>query len=123
MQPLTKAHQPPEMDILNAYHEAIYLRGVIKEKFNKIYQKSIELAASVDVVPAERRITMRKQHRANMPSTSVEEHYRNNLFYPFVDYIESQMEARFVERTEPAMLASYLFPKFTKEKEDKLIAW
>ena len=79
------------------------------------------------MIPVKKRVTNRQQHRANAPSQSIEEHYRLNLFYPFIDHVTSQLNTRFVEISEPALLATYLIPsalsKLTKQKEEIMVSW
>ncbi|KAM3843293.1 52 kDa repressor of the inhibitor of the protein kinase-like [Diretmus argenteus] len=132
MQPLTKQLQATNLDILSAYQEARNVREVIaqercEEGFSVCFEKATALANSVDVVPTKRRISVKQSYRANSPSETVEDHYRVNLFYPFIDHLLSELDGRFAERNEPAMVAAYLVPahltKLTKEMEAELIQW
>lgn len=101
IKPLTKELQSPNIDLMTAYKEA---REVVKK-----------------------RVANRQQNRANIPSQSIEEHYGLNLFYPFNDHVTSQLNTRFVENSESAMLAAYLIPsalfKLTKEKQEIMVSW
>ncbi|KAF3859978.1 hypothetical protein F7725_000233, partial [Dissostichus mawsoni] len=126
IQPLTKELQSPNIDLMTAYKEPErWLRN--EEGFCDIYAQSIELASTIDVVPSKKRVTNRQQNRANTPSQSIEEHYRLNLFYPFIDHVTSQLNTRFVENSEPAMLATYLIPsalsRLTKDKQEMMVSW
>lgn len=132
MQPLTKQLQATNLDIVSTYQEARNVRDVIAQQrceqaFSLCFQKATALAKSVDVVPIKRRISVKQNFRANIPSESVEDHYRVNLFYPFVEHIISELESRFAKRSEPAMVAAYLVPadlkKLTEEKEAELLQW
>lgn len=129
---MTKALQSPNIDLVTAYKEAREVAQVIstlrnEEGFSEIYEKSTELASTTDVVPSKKRVTNRQKNRENAPSQSIEEHYRINLFYPFIDHVTSQLNTRFVENSEPAMLAMYLIPsalsKLTKEKQEMMVSW
>lgn len=132
LQPLTKTLQSTNLDIITAYKEAQNVRKVIanqrcEEGFRGCFEKASAMANSVNVVPAKRRVCLNQNYRANVASETVEDHYRINLFYPFVDHITSELDARFSERNEPAMLAAYLVPKdlkkLTKEREEELVKW
>ncbi|KAJ8349269.1 hypothetical protein SKAU_G00243990 [Synaphobranchus kaupii] len=83
------------------------------------HQKATDLAKSVDVVPTKRRISVKQSYRASIPTESVEDHYRVNLFYPFIDHIISELDGRFAERNEPAMLAAYLVQQIWKSSLTK----
>lgn len=50
------------------------------------------MANSVNVVPAKRRVCLNQNYRANVASETVEDHYRINLFYPFVDHITTSLQ-------------------------------
>ncbi|KAK1889542.1 52 kDa repressor of the inhibitor of the protein kinase [Dissostichus eleginoides] len=132
IQPLTKELQSPNIDLMTAYKEAREVAQVIstlrnEKGFCDIYAQSIELASTIDVVSSKKRVTNRQQNRANTPSQSIEEHYRLNLFYPFIDHVTSQLNTRFVENSEPAMLATYLIPsalsRLTKDKQEMMVSW
>lgn len=132
IQPLTTQLQTPNIDLMTAYKEAKEVTACIaslrtEEEFRSIYQQAVELAKSIDVIPQKKRVTVRQQYRENAPTQSIEEHYRVNLFYTFIDYLISELETRFSDRTEPALLAHYLVPrhlsKLTKGNEEKLISW
>ncbi|XP_056595590.1 52 kDa repressor of the inhibitor of the protein kinase-like [Triplophysa dalaica] len=132
MLPLTKKLQSTNLDIITAYEEARNVRQVIAKQrneqgFSPCFQKATALANSVDVVPTKRRITVKQNYRANISTESVEDHYRVNLFYPFIDHITSELDERFSESNEPALLAAYLVPKslkkLTEEREQRMVKW
>ncbi len=132
MLPLTKKLQSTNLDIITAYEEARNVRQVIAKQrneqgFSPCFQKATALANSVDVVPKKRRITVKQNYRANISTESVEDHYRVNLFYPFIDHITSELDERFSESNEPALLAAYLVPKslkkLTEEREQRMVKW
>ncbi len=132
MLPLTKKLQFTNLDIITAYEEARNVRQVIAKQrneqgFSPCFQKATALANSVDVVPTKRRITVKQNYRANISTESVEDHYRVNLFYPFIDHITSELDERFSESNEPALLVAYLVPKslkkLTEEREQRMVKW
>lgn len=115
---------------MTAYKEVREVVQVIsmlrnEESFSEIYETTAELASTIDVVPIKKRVTSKQQNQANAPSQSIEEYYRINLFYPFIDHVTSELNTRFVEKSEPAMLATYLIPsalsKLTKEKQEMML--
>ncbi|KAK0135490.1 repressor of the inhibitor of the protein kinase [Merluccius polli] len=112
MRPLTKQLQATNLDIITVYEEA---------------RNATALANSVDVVPAKQRISVKQNYRPNVPTESLEDHYMVNVFYPFIDHITSELDARFSQRNEPAMLAAYLVPKalkkLTEERVVELVEW
>ena len=77
------------------------------------------------MVPAKQRISVKQNYTPNVPTESVEYHYRVNVFYPFIDHITSEL--MFSQRNEPAMLVAYLVPKalkkLTKKREEELVEW
>nr|XP_055048148.1 52 kDa repressor of the inhibitor of the protein kinase-like [Misgurnus anguillicaudatus] len=92
-----------------------------------MYQKAVQLARTIDVVPVKKRIAVKQQHRDNVPAESVGEHFRLNLFLPFIDHVTTELRTRFAESNEPALLAAFLVPKalpqLSEEKEDLLLSW
>ncbi|KAK7132902.1 hypothetical protein R3I93_019224 [Phoxinus phoxinus] len=132
MLPLTKQLQSTNLDIITAYEAARNVRQVIanqrnEQGFSPCFQKATALANSVDVVPTKRRISVKQNYRPNVSTESVEDHYRVNLFYPFIDHITTELDERFSESNEPALLAAYLVPKSLKklseEREQRMVKW
>lgn len=118
--PLTKQLQA-NVDILTAFEEARNLQQVIAnqrrdECFRLCFDKATALANSIGVVPAKRRISVKQTYRANITTQSVEDHYRINLFYPFIDYITTQLDERFAKCNEPPMLAILLEKTNTRKR-------
>lgn len=69
IQPLTKELQSTNIDLMTAYKEAREVAQVIstlrnEEGFRDIYEKSVELASTTDVVPVKKRVANRQQNRA-----------------------------------------------------------
>ncbi|KAK5868034.1 hypothetical protein PBY51_012481 [Eleginops maclovinus] len=130
--PLTKLLQTTNLDILTAYEEARNMRQVIanqrEDKGSRLcFEKATALANSIGVVPAKRRVSVRQTYRANVTTESVEDHYRINLFYPFLDHITAQLDERFAKNNKPPILASYLVPSslkyLTPAREDEMLRW
>lgn len=106
MLPLTKQLQATNLDIITAYEEARHVRQVIANQINEqgCFQKATALANSVDVVPAKHRTSVKQNYRPNISTESLEDHNRVNLFYPFIDHIISELDERFSESNELALL-------------------
>lgn len=60
---------------------------------------------------AKRRISVKQSHRPNVPTESVEHHYRVNVLCLFIDHITSELDAMFSQRNEAALLPAYLVPR------------
>lgn len=127
--PLTTRLQSPDVDILSAYKEGREVAEVIEslhsdESFSTIFQQAVQMASTIDVAPVKKRITA-KQHRGNAPADS--EHYRLNLFLPFIDHVTEELRTPFAESNEPALVAALLVPKalpqLTEEKQNLLLLW
>ena len=54
-------------------------------------QEATTLAKEIDITPSMPRVSGRRKHRANVQQNSVEDHYRVNLFIPFIDYMVVQV--------------------------------
>uniref|UniRef100_A0A667WQR9 TTF-type domain-containing protein n=1 Tax=Myripristis murdjan TaxID=586833 RepID=A0A667WQR9_9TELE len=130
--PLTTRLQSPDVDILSAYKEGREVAQVIEslrseESFSTIYQQAVQMASTIDVAPVKKRVTVKQQHRGNAPADSVAEHYRLNLFLPFIDHVTEELRTRFAESSEPALVAALLVPKalpqLTEEKQNLLLSW
>ena len=65
-----------------------------------------------------RRITGRQQHRENVDSSTPEEYYRRSVILPFLDYLITDMKARFNSTATAASQALSLLPEVLVEQED-----
>lgn len=116
---------------LNGLKEGREVAEVIEslrnDGFSKIYEKAVQLADTIGVTPVKKRIAGKQQHRGNAPAESIEDHYRVNLFLPFIDHVTTELRTRFAESTEPALLAALLvpteLPQLSEEREDRLLLW
>ncbi|KAJ8897448.1 hypothetical protein PR048_002794, partial [Dryococelus australis] len=70
------------------------LRGNTHE-FNGIYKASSLMFEKVGEKIMISRIVTRSVHRANVPTDSTEEHFKKNLYLPFVDHVRTQLKERF----------------------------
>jgi hypothetical protein len=70
----------------------------------------VKCASAIGVEPSQPRAVGRQRHRANAPTQSVEDYYKVNIFYPFVDHIIAQLNDRFSENMKDVLFASYFIP-------------
>ncbi len=66
-------------------------------------------------------LTSRQMHRINAPAGCPLQHYRRNLFYPFIDTCIAQLHERFSSHTMKASLLSGLIPAFCCDRTFKSI--
>ncbi|XP_060865953.1 52 kDa repressor of the inhibitor of the protein kinase-like [Metopolophium dirhodum] len=64
------------------------------------------------------RITNRQKGRSNNPAETAEIYYKINVYYPFLDYVLSELAARFSNHHEKIGNLQILIPKFMKNKND-----
>ena len=106
--PATKL-QKKDQDIYQAYSlidEVLYrtdsLRENVEEEFKDWFREAEQLAESLDVEIIILRLTGRQRHRANAPSSTLEDYYRKNVAIPFLDHLKEHMHARFSEEIRKA---------------------
>ncbi|MES9881906.1 MAG: hypothetical protein ABW185_13590 [Sedimenticola sp.] len=136
IRPLSVALQSKTCDLVAAHADCQDLISVMKkerteETFRKLYDRATHILKETfgdDQEPEAPRSNarQRQQHRANAPSSTPEEHYRVNNYYPFLDHVISHLEMRFPAQLKNAMLAYYLLPtklhKLTEEDEQAILA-
>ena len=124
--PLSKLLQNKECDLVEATKEAKTIANLVAEQRNderlwdELYDKSVELAASVDVNPSKPRTVGRQQHRGNAPSDTVSGYWRLNMFLPFMDHLASELSDRLLQ-AEDRLLAQYLIPANSSNLTDEHI--
>jgi hypothetical protein len=64
-------------------------------EFSKIFEQAVAMAASVDVQPTQPRIAGRQAHRSNIHGNTPEVYYKLNLFLPFMDHLNAELEGQF----------------------------
>lgn len=68
-----------------------------------------------------RRRVGRHVHRENAPAETAEQHWRVNLFFPFTDYVISEMRRRFPDKVKIQMFGFYLIPKHVRKFRPDII--
>ena len=114
--PLTIRLQSPDVDIISAHDEGRKAAEVIEslrsdERLPAMYKEAVEMARSVGVSPTKKRSTVTQPHRGSVPADSIAEHFRLNLFLPFIDHVTEEPRTRFADSSEPALVAGFLVPK------------
>lgn len=79
------------------------------DKFDVLFKQLEKQVGSQIDMP---RVVSRQVHRSNAPATSALEHYRINLFYPFIDGVVCQLNERFSVHCQQASSLSCLIPAF-----------
>ena len=66
-------------------------------RYTMRYNRAVRIAASIEIVPSKPRAVGRQRHRANasLDKASVQDHYRLNYYFPFLDNMISHMKTRF----------------------------
>jgi hypothetical protein len=107
LQGITIKLQGASLDILEAFSDVEDVKNVFKSlrkdpeaEFKKIYEHAIRMADSVNVEPSKPRTAGRQQHRCNAPTDEtttdqIESYYLRNLYIPFLDGVQVQLEERF----------------------------
>ena len=67
----------------------------METSFSEIYQHACRVARAVDVNEEMPRVASRMTQRSNAPATTPEEYYRRNMAIPFLNHINTEMEAQF----------------------------
>ena len=135
VRPISVALQSKQCNLVTAYEECQGLIKVIKAQrndntFKQLYSRATHLLKEnygeheepeTQRAPAGRR----QVHRANAPATNVEDFYRVNYYFPFVDHVISHLQSRFPVELKNALLAFYLLPEkvqqLTKEQEKNIM--
>ncbi|XP_050064733.1 uncharacterized protein LOC126553633 [Aphis gossypii] len=66
------------------------------------------------------RVTARQTGRNNIPADTAEIYYKRNIFYPFLDHMQSELAARFSQHHERIGSLRLLLPAFIKDENRAL---
>jgi len=112
--PLSKLLQNKECNSVEATKETTStVANLVAEErngeasWNEVYDKSVELTASVDIHLSKPQMVARQQHRANAPSDTVSGSWRLNMFLPFMNHLSPQLSDRLLQ---DRLLAQSLIP-------------
>ncbi|KAJ8308417.1 hypothetical protein KUTeg_013291 [Tegillarca granosa] len=128
LKPLTIALQAKDCDLVYAHSEAQTLvsvlqdlRGNVDERFHALYLRSCNIASEFEVQPTRPRATGRQRHRANAPAGSIEDHYKVNMFIPFLDHVIQHLTERFPPDLVGPLYGFYLIPAFIDKLTEDII--
>ena len=121
---ITVQLQKSSLDIIKAHNmieevKEVYTseRANVDSSFAKIYAQAVRFGKTVKSDPAIPTVTTKQQHRYNIPSFSVEEHYKRNVAIPLLDHIISSLDERFTPLTATAVSLLGLVPAVLCQEE------
>ena len=77
--------------------------------WSNIWHAATHLAGEQDIPVTKPRTASRQIHRSNTPALTVEDYWRINLFYPFIDQLMAELQDRLC-KPMPRLKAQYLLP-------------
>ena len=98
MHGLTTYLQQINIDFSSASAQAKALLSTFEEQrkehgFLTVYERGVHAARTVGTSPSTPRLTCKQKHRANCATSSVEDYYRINIYYPFIDHCITELKA------------------------------
>ena len=111
--PRSNSMQDATCDLVKASEHAMALHEVLLQKkddvqyYDEIGDAAITLANQQNVAVDCPRIAGHQQHRNNVPAPTVEDYWRLNLFFPFMDHLRTELENRLCI-PHPLLKAQYL---------------
>ena len=112
--PLSDHMQDPHCDLVVASSRAQAICSLMEKKRNDttwsdIWKLATRLADEQGIPVTKPRTTGRQIHRSNTPSQTVEDYWRLNLFYPFIEQLIIELQDRLC-KPMPRLKAQYLLP-------------
>ena len=122
--PLSDHMQNPHCDLVIASSRAETLCSLMEKKrsdttWSNIWHSSTHLAGEQNIPVIKPRTAGRQIHRANTPAQIVEDYWRLNLFYPFIDQLIVELQDRLCKPL-PRLKAQYLLPSHISELNTEL---
>ncbi len=109
--------QGEQMDIIKTYKNIEIvkaqfndIRNNVDAEYNPIWEKCEEMSREAGIELTAPRVCGRQEHRTNVRTESAKDHYRVNLFIPFLDHIITALEKRFSQIHQYAVKALLLIP-------------
>ncbi|WAR23625.1 P52K-like protein [Mya arenaria] len=93
--PLSNMLQAKDCDLLHAANNTRAERND-NEVWNSLFQKAVEIAGDVEVIPAAPRRYGRQQNRPNAPGNT-SEFWKRNMYLPFVNHLLVELETRLMQ--------------------------
>lgn len=114
---LSKSLQQRSLDIGLAFQQVSLVKSClqdcrkeVEEFHSKCFDQATRLAVELDIPVTKPRTCKRQTKRDNMPAETIEDYFRMSITIPFLDHLISQMEIRFSNLHERALLGLKLVP-------------
>ncbi|CAG2239243.1 unnamed protein product [Mytilus edulis] len=113
--PLSEMLQRKSVDLIEAVSESKVVIEQLNRKRNSIeawdelFQKAVQVADTVEEVPAMPRAAGRQRHRVNVPAETPSQYWKRAMFLPFLDHLIQELTRRLVSN-EDRFSAQYLIP-------------
>ena len=112
--------------MVDAFEESKILLELLQEKrtdeqFSELYRRSATITDAIEIDLMPRRRVGRQVHRENAATTTAEQHWRVNLFFPFMDHVINEIRRRFPDEVKNQMYGFYLIPKHVSKLMSDLI--
>lgn len=116
---LIKVMQKVNVDLIATCSYAKTVRTTIESirnetQFSILFEEAKRMSSNEIVVP---RMAARASQRSNAPGETAEIYYRRNVFYPFVDHVVTELDARFKPHEDAIEGIQLLLPKKTKSDD------
>ena len=113
--PLSQLLQKKSCDLLEAVVEARVVKTQLSaerndpEVWNAIYNRSVDLAALVDIQPSQPRRALHQQQRPNTAAANPSDFWKRNMYLPFIDHLVTELENRLLQGSD-RFKAQFLLP-------------
>ncbi|WAQ95792.1 P52K-like protein [Mya arenaria] len=100
--PLSNMLQAKDCDLLHAANDTRVVMVLLQaernddEVWNSLFQKAVDIAGDVEVIPAAPRRYGRQLNRPNAPGNT-SEFWKRNMYLPFVDHLLVELETRLMQ--------------------------
>ncbi|XP_072391085.1 52 kDa repressor of the inhibitor of the protein kinase-like [Diabrotica undecimpunctata] len=85
-----------------------------EREFSNLFEEAKKLISADITVP---RVSRRQLNRNNIPGDTAEVYYRRNIFYPFIQHVVTELDARFKPHEEAISGIQLLLPDRTQNTE------
>ncbi|XP_056631477.1 zinc finger MYM-type protein 1-like [Diorhabda sublineata] len=85
-----------------------------EQEFSNLFEEARKLSSTDISAP---RVSGRQINRSNIPGQTAEVYYRQNVFYPFIEHVTTEFDARFKSHEEAISGIQLLLPNQTQNTE------
>lgn len=114
---LSKSLQQRSLDIGRAFQQVTLVkscledtRNEVEEFHSKCFEQATKLSSALDIPVTKPRTCKRQTKRDNMPAETIKDYFRMSITIPFLDHLISQMDTRFSNLHERALIGLKLVP-------------